>query len=106
MESALPRKVFERELGQMTLRELFQKNEEGDYVNLDTTVDRDTCQKRIRIPKHQRYNKWNAEAKETIIDSIFKNYIIGLDISNINNCGNQTEISTGNVSFLPNRTEK
>ena len=73
----IPRKVFERELGQMTLRELFQKNEEGDYVNLDTTVDRDTCQKRIRIPEHQRYNKWNADAKETIIDSIFKNYIIG-----------------------------
>ena len=73
----LPSKVFERELGQISIRELFQKDEEGNYVNLDTTSDRDNCQKLYRIPEHQRYNRWNNDAKETIIDSMFKNYIVG-----------------------------
>lgn len=73
----LPRKIFDRDLGQITIRELFQKDEEGNYINLDTTDNRDTCTKRYRIPTHQRYNKWSPEAKETIIDSVYKNYIIG-----------------------------
>ena len=74
---ALPSKIFNRELAQISIRELFEKDEEGNYVNLDTTSDRDTCQMLYRIPGHQRYNKWSNDAKETIIDSIFKNYIIG-----------------------------
>ncbi len=73
----LPSKVFERVNSTINIRALFQKDEEGNYVNLDTTSDRDTCQKLYRIPEHQRYNKWSNDAKETLIDSIFKNYIIG-----------------------------
>ena len=67
---ALPSKIFNRELAQISIRELFEKDEEGNYVNLDTTSDRDTCQMLYRIPGHQRYNKWSNDAKETIIDSV------------------------------------
>tara|TARA_B100000579_G_scaffold67417_1_gene50500 strand:- start:7953 stop:9122 length:1170 start_codon:yes stop_codon:yes gene_type:complete len=73
----IPKEVFDRELGQISIRELFRHDEEGNYMDFDTTEDRDTCQKKYRIPTHQRYNKWSADAKNTIIESIFKNYIIG-----------------------------
>jgi hypothetical protein len=72
----LPKKVFERDLGQISLRDLFEKNE-GKYVNIDTTCDRSECKMKYRIPLHQRYHKWNHAAKETVIDSHWKNYIIG-----------------------------
>jgi hypothetical protein len=74
---ALPNKVFDRELGSILIRKLFEKDEEGGYVALDTTSDRETCEKEYRIPEHQRYNKWTLEAKENTIDSIWRNYIIG-----------------------------
>ena len=73
----LPRPVFDRELGQISLREIFQKDEEGNYINFDATKVRDTCSMKYRIPIHQRYNKWNSEAKETIIESVFQSFIIG-----------------------------
>ena len=74
---APPNKVFDRELGSIVIRKLFEKDEEGGYVALDTTEDRETCEKKYRIPGHQRYNKWTLEAKENTIDSIWRNYIIG-----------------------------
>lgn len=73
----LPREIFKRELGQITVRELLKKDENGEYINLDTTDDRETCTKRYRIPTHQRHDKWTPEAKETIIDSMAKGYIVG-----------------------------
>ena len=74
----LPQKVFEREIYQITLREIFEKNEDGEYINFDSTVvPRTQCNLKYRIPLHQRHNKWNSDAKETIIDSVYKNYIIG-----------------------------
>lgn len=75
--TSLPRQVFDRELGQISLREIFQKDEEGNYMNFDATQDRGTCVMKFRIPGHQRFNRWELLAKETILDSIFKGFIIG-----------------------------
>jgi len=72
----LPKKVFERDLGQISLREIFEKNED-QYIHIDTTYDRNECKRKYRIPLHQRYEKFSHVAKETIIDSHWKNYIIG-----------------------------
>ena len=73
----LPRPVFDRELNQISLREIFRKDENGNYLFFDATESRDECQKKYRIPDHQRYNKWSFGAKFTVIDSIYKNFIIG-----------------------------
>lgn len=73
----LPRPVFDRELNQISLREIFRKDENGNYLFFDATESRDECQKKYRIPDHQRYNKWSVGAKFTVIDSIYKNFIIG-----------------------------
>ena len=75
--SEIPQKIFEREIYHITLREIFEKDESGSYINFDSTIDRNQCNLKYRIPLHQRYNKWNSDAKYTIIDSIYKNYIIG-----------------------------
>lgn len=77
MASDIPATVFDREINQITLREIFEKDEEGNYINFDATVDRRHCNLKYRIALHQRYNTWNKEAKNTIIDSIYRNYIIG-----------------------------
>tara|TARA_Y100000389_G_scaffold178316_1_gene191382 strand:+ start:9321 stop:10508 length:1188 start_codon:yes stop_codon:yes gene_type:complete len=75
--SDIPSKVFEREIHQISLREIFEKDENGIYINFDSTIDRIQCNLKYRIPLHQRFNKWNSEAKHNIIDSVYKNYIIG-----------------------------
>lgn len=73
----IPNRIFDRQIGEISLREIFEKDEYGNYINFDSTEDRETCKKKYRIPIHQRFNKWNIEAKETTIESIFYNYIIG-----------------------------
>ena len=77
MSSEIPSKVFEREIHQISLREMFEQDENGIYINFDSTIERIQCNLKYRIPLHQRYNKWNVDAKHTIIDSVYKNYIIG-----------------------------
>jgi len=73
----IPHKVFDRECQVITLREIFEKDGEGNYLNFDATEDRATSQKKYRIPVHQRFNKWSIDAKENILGSVFMNYIIG-----------------------------
>jgi len=73
----IPSRVFDRQIGEMSLREIFEKGDDGGYINFDATEDRRTSRKKYRIALHQRYDKWSHQAKETIIESIFLNYIIG-----------------------------
>lgn len=75
--SDIPSKIFEREIYQISIREIFEKGEDGNYINFDSTSDRNISTHKYRIPIHQRYNKWNIDAKQIVIDSVYKNYIIG-----------------------------
>ncbi len=77
MTDHIPSAVFERELGQITIRELFAKDGDGTYLNFDSTEDRIQTQKKYRIPIHQRFNRWSPNDKQSLIASIFLNYIIG-----------------------------
>lgn len=77
-QNLIPSKVFERENGQLTIREIFKKDEQGQFENFDSKEKRGpTCRKLYRIPEHQRYNKWTKDDKCQLIESIYKNYIIG-----------------------------
>tara|TARA_Y100000389_G_C17467270_1_gene526795 strand:- start:3220 stop:4401 length:1182 start_codon:yes stop_codon:yes gene_type:complete len=73
-ETQIPRQVFERETGQTSLREFFRKDEDGDYMNFDSHENRNTCEKKFRIPVHQRFNRWSQEAKIELILSLWMNY--------------------------------
>lgn len=77
MADPIPSAVFERELGQITIRELFAKGGDGSYLDFDATEDRSQTQKKYRIPIHQRFNRWSSDDKQSLIASIFLNYIIG-----------------------------
>ena len=77
MADPIPSPVFERELGQITIRELFAKGGDGSYLDFDATEDRSQTQKKYRIPIHQRFNRWSSDDKQSLIASIFLNYIIG-----------------------------
>ena len=77
MTDAIPSPVFERELGQIPIRELFARDGDGSYLNFDSTEDREKTQKKYRIPIHQRFNRWSSDDKQSLIASIFLNYIIG-----------------------------
>ena len=73
-DNKIPKAVFDRTLTTTTIGELFRKNENGEYINIDTTDNRNTTDKKYRIPIHQRHNKWNGDDKKGLIDSIWKNY--------------------------------
>ena len=73
----IPRPVFDRQIGEISLRDIFEKDDDDEYIHFDATEDRRTSRKKYRIALHQRFNKWSHKAKETIIESIFLNYIIG-----------------------------
>lgn len=73
----IPSKIFEREHGQISIREIFEKNEINEYIRFDSKEDRSNTKKQYRIPIHQRFNKWTNSDKEDLIESIFMNYIIG-----------------------------
>jgi len=75
--NTIPSRVFDRRIDSLTLREIFEMDEAGNYLKFDATEDRSTCCKKYRIALHQRYNKWGKCAKNTIIESIWLNYIIG-----------------------------
>ena len=77
MADPIPSPVFERELGQITIRELFAKGGDVSYLDFDATEDRSQTQKKYRIPIHQRFNRWSSDDKQSLIASIFLNYIIG-----------------------------
>ena len=77
MADPIPSAVFERELGQITIRELFSTGGDGSYLDFDATEDRSQTQKKYRIPIHQRFNRWSSDDKQSLIASIFLNYIIG-----------------------------
>ena len=73
-DTQLPRPVFDRESTQIFLREFFQKDDDGNYVNFDANQDRNNSNMKYRIPIHQRYNKWTSDAKRDLIESIYMNY--------------------------------
>ena len=75
-DDEIPKSVFDRTLTTVTIGEIFRKDE-NDYINIETTSDREHTNKKYRIPKHQRHNKWNTDDKKNLIDSVWKNYIIG-----------------------------
>lgn len=77
MASPIPSPAFEREHGSFSIRELFVKDEDGSYLDFDSTEDRTQTQKKYRIPRHQRFNRWSSDDKQSLIASIFLNYIIG-----------------------------
>lgn len=72
----IPEPIFNRTLSTITIGEIFRKVNE-EYINIETTSDREHTNKKYRIPIHQRHNKWKLDDKMTLIDSIWKNYIIG-----------------------------
>ena len=76
-DDEIPEAVFDRTLTTVNIGELFKKNNNDEYVNIETTNDRAHTNKKYRIPIHQRHNKWKSDDKKTLIDSIWKNYIIG-----------------------------
>lgn len=75
----IPGKVFDREVGQVvSIADLFVRDEAGNYIDLNTSGPRGAeCSLKYRVPDHQRYHKKSRDAKITIIDSVWKNYIIG-----------------------------
>lgn len=73
-DTQLPRPVFDREVGQIFLREFFQKDDDGNYLNFDANQDRNNSNMKYRTPIHQRYNKWASDAKRDLIESIYMNY--------------------------------
>ena len=75
--SDIPPKAFDREILQISLREIFEKDEDGNYINFDSTINRNQCILKYRIAPHQRYHKKSLKDKWDIIDSVFRNYIIG-----------------------------
>ena len=78
IDTSLPPKIFDREFGQLTLRQLFEKDADGNYVKFNALDDRkEVSGKRYRIPNHQRFNKFSDDDKHTLIDSIYRGYIIG-----------------------------
>jgi hypothetical protein len=78
VDTSLPPKIFEREFGQITLRQLFEKDDNGDYVKFNALDDRvEASDKKFRIPNHQRFNNFSDDDKYTLIDSVYRGYIIG-----------------------------
>ena len=75
-DDEIPEAVFDRTLTTVTIGEIFRKDNDN-YINIETTDDRANTNKKYRIPIHQRHNKWKPDDKKTLIDSIWKNYIIG-----------------------------
>jgi len=76
--TSIPPQIFDREFTQITIRQLFAKDNEGNYEIFNALDSRGNCNKKYRIPGHQRYYKnWNQEGKEDLIDSVYKGYIIG-----------------------------
>ena len=75
-DDEIPEAVFDRTLTTVTIGEIFRKDNDN-YINIETTHDRANTNKKYRIPIHQRHNKWKPDDKKTLIDSIWKNYIIG-----------------------------
>ena len=76
MTDNFPTQTINRNQGQpITLRHLFQK-ENGNYVNFDPNV-RSSDNLLYSIPEHQRYESWEKEKKEKLIDSTFRGYTIG-----------------------------
>ena len=73
----IPSKVVKQEvLESISLRELFEKDEEGNYTMFDSYKrSNDTLE--YCIPEHQRLPQWNKENKEKLIETIFFGYPIG-----------------------------
>ena len=71
-------KCMDREFQPRTLRELFEKDEDENFINFNyKNRDDDTRnQLKYRIPEHQRFPQWNKEDKQILINTIFKNYPI------------------------------
>ena len=73
----IPSKVVKQEvLTPITLRELFEKDEDGNYIMFDS-YERSNDTLEYCIPEHQRLPQWNNENKERLIETIFFNYPIG-----------------------------
>ncbi len=74
--NTIPKTTIRRELlSPISLRELFEKDENDEYVYFDY-IKRKSDTLQYSIPDHQRYPQWNKEKKEMLIDSIFCGYTI------------------------------
>ena len=73
----IPNKVVKQEvLTPITLRELYEKDEDGNYTMFDSYL-RSNNTLEYNIPEHQRLPQWNKENKEKLIETIFFGYPIG-----------------------------
>jgi len=73
----IPTKVVKQEvLTPITLRELFEKDEDGKYIMFDSYL-RSNDVLEYCIPEHQRLPQWNKDNKEKLIETIFYGYPIG-----------------------------
>ena len=69
----IPGKKMRREPRTCTLGDMFEKDEEGNPRIFNAEL---RCQSglRYRIPEHQRHPSWKQEAKELLVDTVFRNY--------------------------------
>ena len=85
MEETIPTRVMKREfITPISLRDLFEKDDEGIYIRFNNTIryDEDNLEGsklEYRIPDHQRTPQWDKVKKRELIDTVF----MGLTMSGI-----------------------
>ena len=70
---AVPSKKMERRQEYTTLGEIFEKDDEGNPIHFNSFLRRNEGLK-YRIPEHQRHPSWKKEAKQLLVDTVFRNY--------------------------------
>tara|TARA_B100000745_G_scaffold284696_1_gene219507 strand:- start:344 stop:1495 length:1152 start_codon:yes stop_codon:yes gene_type:complete len=85
MEETIPTRIMKREfITPISLRDLFEKDDEGEYIRFNNTIryDEDNLygsELEYRIPDHQRTPKWDKIRMRELIDTVF----MGLTMSGI-----------------------
>lgn len=73
---AVPAKKMDRRQDVKTLGEVFEKDQYNNPLHFDGKVRR-ADHLTFLIPFHQRWESWSKEAKQKIVDTVFRNYPMG-----------------------------
>jgi hypothetical protein len=69
----IPPKNMDRRQDNTTLGDIFEKDEEGNPKFFNSILRADTNLK-YRIPEHQRHPSWKHNAKQLLVDTVFRNF--------------------------------
>jgi hypothetical protein len=69
----IPSKKMDRRQDNCTLGDIFEKDESGTPLHFNAELRRHTGLT-YRIPEHQRHPAWKKQAKQLLVDTVFRNY--------------------------------